>query len=222
MVEADYIVLAQNAAHFEEALRFAVGLKIPAVKAAFVNQCISDGALADPDEFSFDGETVRRKRGAPFVVNLTKMRQASRDEQQKKPTPTKAKRKTERKAKQPEAALDSSSDEPDASEQHEEHSEVAHTPVSKGKGKGKQPQRRNPVPKQLSQTSTPTKQRSPTPTPPLITGTALTRGGRNLFVPEEKEYWPRYVAHVLKYEPETPTTHLANALARKVRLSPRV
>ena len=104
------MVLAQNADHFESTLRSAIALDIPAVKASFVSECVATGSLVDPGEFSFDGEIFRRRRGPPAVIDLAKMREASRGEKSKKAAPSRRKNKVLVASKQREASLDSLAD----------------------------------------------------------------------------------------------------------------
>ncbi|KAI0695159.1 hypothetical protein BC835DRAFT_1347863 [Cytidiella melzeri] len=214
---SDYVVLATQSDHFHEALCSAVASDVPAVKVDFVVECVRANSVLDSGDYSFEGEVIKRKRGPPLRINLAQLHKANRGE------------KKARKARGSRALDD------EALSKEEDHLEDAtpatpaermEQPLSAGKKRPNKPYTHTleepTVKKTEPKDGSPTlftanhdAPRSPSPIAP-DTVVEIQGTGKYLFTPEEREYWPKYVEHALKYNPGCPISKLAQGLSKKM------
>lgn len=231
MSDSDFVVLATNADHFHETLRTAVALDVPAVKLDFVMECVTTGSLLDPEDFSFEGETVKRKRGPPQTISLAEIRNTNQTEKKRKRSLHKVK-----EAKKPRGRVEKdvarSGHKYEESDNESMESIVAEAEtefaLDGARGhEGKAPdeemdpslaQQKQNMKVHTAPEASASSSRSPSPVAPLTV--VRSRGGYQ-FTSEEKEYWPKYVEHVFKSDPESTRTKLAQGLSQKASPAPR-
>ncbi|PSS34119.1 hypothetical protein PHLCEN_2v1829 [Hermanssonia centrifuga] len=186
---ADIVVLAPRKGPFADHLMAAVIAQKPAVQATFVHQCVLERTLLDPGDFSFEGVEAKNRKNQVFTVRL--------DDLEDRASPLR-KSKDERRKKR---SGESTGSPTRASPSKRERSlsaeplvevEVQHTVVASGG---------DPC-------------RSPSPIPP--TRIVEIGGGRNAYTDEDKEYFEKYVTHLLRRDPQISTSTIARELGKKV------
>jgi hypothetical protein len=223
------VVLAANADHFHETLRSSIAFNVPAVKIDFIMECIKTNSLLDPAAFSFDGEMVKRKHGPPIRIDLAVMRRISRGEKPQRAHVKKA--KTAQKARVTAAqdngasTSESADDSPPSWSMKEKQllttrkrSRSVEGPTSALQGHTSQNALKQGRKKHNSQSTSQLNRRLARSVSPVAPHTVVVVGGKCQFTPEEREYWPKYVAHMLKRDPDCTQIKLAQGLSKKVHL----
>ena len=212
---SNFVVLSLNVDHFYETLRSAIASDVPAVKPDFIVECIKSSSLLDEADFSFDGETFKKKRGLPIHIDLEELRRETHGE-------TKQKGTLHQRRKRPrDASEDGEKSSMQKKDKPQKHINQSSSPPKRSarKSVGAIPKaqvrlsnKREPNESQVSY-KTP---RSPSPVAPNTIVEFAGNPGKHRYTTEEREYWPILVAHVLKYDPHCTQQRLAQLLAERV------
>ncbi len=171
-------------------------------------------SLLDPAGFSFDGDTLRRKRGTPIVIDLAEIRRETHGEKKQK-----GKRPRNAGGERDRNSVESEDDEERSPDR------VQKPPSSSHKGSKKSetavPKARPKITKRRKTNEIRAEYKTPRSMSPIAPNTVVEVGGKHRFTEEEREYWPKYAAHVLKYDPSCTLTKLSQLLAAKVLHFPR-
>lgn len=85
----------------------AAALDKPAVQAAFVHDCVEQGRLLDPDQYSFESAKLKTKRGRPPAGAASPLKTPKKEKMEVKPKHTPSPSKKEKvntlKTKQPDS-----------------------------------------------------------------------------------------------------------------------
>ncbi|CAL1695639.1 unnamed protein product [Somion occarium] len=65
IVDADYVILSSQSTSFADMLLNTEAHQKPAVQASFVHDCVDEGRILDPTNYSFEGLRGKTKRGRP-------------------------------------------------------------------------------------------------------------------------------------------------------------
>ncbi|KAI0094820.1 hypothetical protein BDY19DRAFT_44833 [Irpex rosettiformis] len=215
VAESRFVVLSLNADHCHETLRNAVASDVPAVKPGFIMECIRANSLLEASDFSLDGESLKRKRGLPILVDLAEIRREIHGERKPKGPSQTIQQKDKR------SRGTSGDDERDSA-----HKKVVENKPQKRISKSSPSPKKGPrkfIPKPRSKLGRKRKAndvqidyktpRSPSPVAP---NTVEEFSGKHRYTAEEREYWPKLVAHALKYDPGCTQQRLAQLLAEKM------
>ena len=227
MAEGHYVILSSHADNFEAEIKRSIILDVPAVQADFVYECVKEGAILDEEEFSFDGVMVKGKRGKPNKpLDLAALRAELEETLESKPTRRKIKKMRETPVK--DSRRKTSRDLQHRASSSSIKSKARGGSVNKRIKKEESPPEEYARGTRRASSSSTTQTnghifdndvtRSPSPLPPSNLKLVQYAEGRFRYTPEDDEYFERYVAHLLRGDPDMSVQIMSQKLAEKVSL----
>lgn len=228
LIQGDYVILSSHADNFEAEIERSIKLNVPAVQADFVYECIRKDAILDEEKFSFDGVMVKGRRGKPnWPLNLAVLREQLAENNEPKPARRKSKHAQE-------TSMKDSKRKPTNDSQRR----AASSSKATAKGGSVSNNRAKRQESSMEETSSETQDhasssaqafrhmqttdfdsntpRSPSPSPPPDMKLVQYTEGKYRFTPDDDEYFAKYVAHLLRGDPNMSVQTIAWKLAKRV------
>ena len=227
MAEGHYVILSSHADNFEAEIKRSIILDVPAVQADFVYECVKEGAILDEEEFSFDGVMVKGKRGKPNKpLNLAALRAELEESLESKPARRKVKKMKETPVK--DSRRKASRDLQHRASSSSIKSKARGESVNKRMKKEESPLEQYARGTRRASSSSTTHgngyildsniPRSPSPLPPQNPKLVQFSEGKFRYTTEDDEYFEKYVAHLLRGDPDMSVQIMSQKLAEKVSL----
>lgn len=229
MIEGDYVILSSHTDTFEAEIERSIKLNVPAVQADFVYECIRKDAILDEEKFSFDGVMVKGKRGRPNrPLNLAALREQLAESNEIKPARRKSKKSQETSMKDIKRKRTKDSQRPalaSSAKATAEGGSLANKQTTRQDSSmeetGSETQDRASSSAQAFRhiqttdfdSDTP---RSPSPSPPPDMKLVQYTEGKYRYTPDDDEYFAKYVAHLLRGNPDMSIQAISCRLAKRV------